>query len=145
MAITALVAASWWVNYELSPVASTTSTFLPMFLLVLLSRVILGFAFCGSCAGIGMGSVAMSMLCFRLLSQIGFPVFSARYSRRCLVSIAASIVFIATYGGGFVCIGDTGFFADFVMFMGLQISEFFMIRRFINWRVAKEMTRCDSS
>jgi hypothetical protein len=139
LATTAVVAASWWVNYELSSVASTTTTFLPIFLLALTARVILGFAFCGACAGIGMGSVAISMMCFRLPSRIRSPHELVRYSKSCLSIIVALVVFTVTYGIGNVCMGTTGFFADCVMFAGLQVSEFLFLRRILRWRRAKEM------
>jgi hypothetical protein len=134
LVITATVAASWWVDFELVPVKPSATSFLPLYLLIMMARVVLGLAICGASAGIGMGSVAMSMACFRHLSRIRSPHLWVRHSRSFVSVIVALMVLVVTYGIGYVCIGATGFIADFVMFVGLQSSEFLFVSRILRWR-----------
>lgn len=138
LVITAIVAASWWVDYELVPVMPSATTFLPLYLLMMTARVVLGLAVCGAAAGIGMGSVATSMACFRNLSRVSSPHLWVRHSRSCFSVIVALMVLVVTYGIGFFCIGATGFIADCVMFVGLQVSEFHCLGRIRRWRGARE-------
>ena len=138
IAISAVVAVSWWVNYELTPVMTAATTFLPIYLLMMTARAVLVLAFCGACFGIGMGSFASTITCFRYLNQQGSRRTSVRYSRSCFAIIVALIIFTVTYGIGIVCVGATNFFAYAMMFAGLQVSEFLLLRRILRWRQAKE-------
>lgn len=137
VAVTAVVALSLWVNSELAPVMPSATTFLPIYLLMITVRVVFGLAFCGACVGIGMGSFASSIACFRYLNQKRSLRPSPSYSSSCFAAIVGTIVFFVMYGIGFFCIGATGPFPSFVMFVGLQVSEFLLLRRISLWRQAK--------
>ena len=138
MTITAAVVVSWWVNYELAPVIPAATSFLPIYLFMMTARAILGLVFCGACVGIGMGSFASSITCFRYLNHQRSHRTSVRYARSCFATIVALIIFTVTYGIGIVCVGATNFFAYAMMFAGLQVSEFLLLRRILRWRQAKE-------
>ena len=137
MAISAVVAVSWWVNYELTPVMTAATTFLPIYLLMMTARAVLVLAFCGACFGIGMGSFASTITCFRYLNQQGSRRTSVRYSRSCFAIIVALIIFTVTYGIGIACIGASNLFAYAIMFAGLQICEFFLLHRILSRRQTK--------
>ena len=138
LAITAVVGASWWVNYELIPVMNAVTTFVPIYLLVLTARVVLGLAFCGASVGIGMGGCAASTTCFRYLNRTRSLRPLVRYSKSCLATIVALIVFFVSYGIGFISIGATGILALSVMFVGLQVGEFFLLHRIHSRRQTKQ-------
>lgn len=137
MAITILVAVSWWVDYELVPVVRSATTFLPIYLLMMTARVVLGFAFCGACVGIGIGSFVSGITCYRYLSQKSSLGRWARYLRSGFATIVSSIVFFVIYGIGLVSIGPSSVLAYAVMFAGLQVSEFYLLRRILRRRRAK--------
>ncbi|MHB1087556.1 MAG: hypothetical protein ACYC19_02190 [Acidimicrobiales bacterium] len=138
LALTAIVAASWWMNFELTPVAPTSTSFLPLFLLLTASRVILLLTLCGAGAGIGIGCASISLQCLRSPNRFKSPHRSIRYTMSCLSVVATVVVFILTYAIVLLCIGTTGFFFSCMMFTGLQVSEFLLIRRILGWRRNKE-------
>ena len=137
MTITILVALSWWVNYELDPVVRSATTFLPIYLIMMTVRAVLGLAFCGACVGIGMGSFVSGITCYRYLSQKRSLGRWARYLRSCFATIVSSIVFFVIYGIGLISIGPSSILAYAVMFAGLQVSEFYLLRRILGRRRAK--------
>ena len=138
LAITAIVAASWWVNFDLTPVATTATSFLSLFLLLTTSRVVLILALCGAGAGIGMGCVTVSVKCFRSPSQIESPRRWVRIAMSCLSVIVTIVMLVFTYAIGLLCIDIAGFLFSCVMFAGLQFSEFLLLRRFLRWRKREE-------
>ena len=138
MAVTVVVAASWWVDFELVPVTTSDVTFLPFYLLLVAARVVLGLALCGAGFGIGMGSAASGITCFRIISKNRPTQTWPRFLRTCYATIAALTVFVFTYGFGSICLGDSGFLADSVLFAWLQVGGFFAYRRIQRWRSASE-------
>ena len=138
MAISAVVSVSWWVNYELAPVMPSATTLLPIYLLMMAARAVLVLAFFGACVGIGMGTFALTITCFRYLNQQRSRRPTARHSRRCFAAIVALIIFTVTYRIGVSCIGVSNFFAYMMMFAGLQVSEFILLGGVRSRRHTKE-------
>jgi hypothetical protein len=101
-------------------------------------RAVLGFAFCGACVGIGMGSFTLTITCFRYLNQQQSHRTSVRYARSCSAAIVSLVVFLVTYGIGIACIGSPNLFANAMMFAGLQVSEFVLLGRILSRRQTKE-------
>ncbi len=131
LAITAIVAASWWVNLELTSVAPTSTTFLPLFLLLAASRVVLLLVLCGAGAGIGIGCVSISLKRLRSPNRFESPHRWVRYAMSGLSMVVTVMMFFLTCAIGLLCIGATGFFFSCVMFAGLQVSEFLLFRRML--------------
>jgi len=138
LAITAVVAVSWWVNYELIPVMNVATSFLPIYLLVLTARVVLGLAYCCASVGIGLGGGVVSTICYRHFNRTKSHRTFIRYAKKCLATIVALFVFVVSYGIGFISIGASDVFALGVMFVGLQVGEVFLLCQFLRWRRVKE-------
>ena len=138
--ITMIVAASWWVNFKLTPVTPSAASFLPLFLLLTTSRVVLVLALCGAGADFGMVCVTVSVKCFRAPARIDSPHRRVRYTMSYLSGIVVLLVLVLTYAIGLLCMDMTGFFASCVMYAGLQFSEFLLLRGILHWRRRKGKT-----